>query len=339
MPEGFSAFRRSSSFFCHSERAFGRGRIPTMKVIRKLYLISQYSHLNSIITRDSSLRSEWHAGRIFGIPKEFFLFLSFWTSFWARKNPYNEGNPETISHISILTSQFYHYARFFTAFRMTCQESFLGNPTNINPETISHISILTSQFYHYAGFFTIFQNDMPEGFSAFRRSSSFFCHSERAFGRGRIPTMKVIRKLYLISQYSHLNSIITRDSSLSFRMTCRESFPPMSTQDSSLSFRMTDQGYFLGNPTNINPETISHISILTSQFYHYARFFTTFRMTYRESFPPMSTQDSSLSFRMTDQGCFLGNPTNINPETLSHISILTSQFYHYAGSFTTFRMT
>ena len=88
-----------------------------------------------------------------------------------------------------------------------------------------------------------------------------------------------------------------------------------------------------------NPETISHISILTSQFYHYARFFTTFRMTYQESFPPMSTQHSSLSFRMTGQGCFFGNPTNINPETISHISILTSQFYHYAGSFTAFRMT
>jgi len=129
----------------------------------------------------------------------------------------------------------------------------------------------------------------------------------------------------------------TQDSSLSFRMTCRESFPLICTQDSSLSFRMTGQGcFFFENPTNINPETISHISILKSQFYHYAGSFTTFRMTYRE---PRCTQDSSLRSEWQGRCVYFENPTNINPETISHISILKSQFYHYAGSFTAFRMT
>jgi len=118
--------------------------------------------------------------------------------------------------------------------------------------------------------------------------------------------------------------------------------------------------FFFGNPTNIDPETLSHISILTSQFYYYARFFTIVQNDRAGVFfleiqpiliPKLSltsqyshlnsiiTQDSSLLFRMIGQGCFFGNPTNINPEILSQISIPKSQFYHYVGSFNAFRMT
>jgi len=39
-------------------------------------------------TRDSSLRSEWHAkGDFYHSKRATTLYLSFWTSFWARKNP------------------------------------------------------------------------------------------------------------------------------------------------------------------------------------------------------------------------------------------------------------
>jgi len=98
-------------------------------------------------TRDSSLRSEWHSGAFCHCIKVLPLGLSFWTSFWARKNPYGlvRVGLGQLSWFVILNalfgrgrisamlvkvwvvkilSPFKHdssneYAGFFTAFRMT----------------------------------------------------------------------------------------------------------------------------------------------------------------------------------------------------------------------------
>jgi hypothetical protein len=109
---------------------------------------------------------------------------------------------------------------------------------------------------------------MPrEIFVILNESLYFICHSERAFGRGRIPG-GIVRK-WLIG--------LGKSAIIMIR--------PIGRQVSSLRSEWQGGGvFFFGNPNNVSPETISHISILTSQFYHYAGFFAMLRMTGRGCF-------------------------------------------------------
>jgi len=117
--------------------------------------------IRPFVTRDPSLRSEWHTGRVFlQWVCKILHYRSEWqvrgVFFW-KSNQYWSRN--SISHLNthisiLLLRKILHYRSEWQG-----RGVFSGNPTNINPETISHISILTSQFYHYARFFTIVQND------------------------------------------------------------------------------------------------------------------------------------------------------------------------------------
>jgi len=165
-----------SAFFCHSERAFGRGRIPTVSVGAELWTC--YWLLFLILlrsTRDSSLRSEWHTKCV---------FLSFWTNFWARKNPYCGCGCEVVNMLLVIIFDSpKEYARFFTMFRMTCQVRFFVILNELLGEEESLQWVWVRSCEHVIGYYLWFtywvreilhyvQNDMP---------SAFFCHSERAF--------------------------------------------------------------------------------------------------------------------------------------------------------------
>jgi len=147
----FTAFRMTcwvgfvdsneSFFYCHSERAFGRGRIPTAAA--RVGGVKMYSVFNY----DSSIEN----------------------------------------------------AGFFTAFRMT-------NKSDLSIES--------------AGFFTAFRMTCWVGFVD-SNESFFYCHSERAFGRGRIPT-KWVREVVMkiLSSFKHDLSIESAGFFTAFRMTC-----------------------------------------------------------------------------------------------------------------------
>jgi hypothetical protein len=148
-----------SFFYCHSERAFGRGRIPTAAV--RVGDVKMYSAFNYD---------------------------------WSMEN-----------------------ARFFTAFRMTNQ----GDTSIEN-----------------ARFFTAFRMT-SWGVFVVSNESFFYCHSERAFRRGRIPTAAV--RVGDVKMYSAFNYDWSMENARFFT-----------------AFRMTNQG-----DTSIEN----------------ARFFTAFRMT------------------------------------------------------------
>jgi hypothetical protein len=67
----------------------------------------------------------------------------------------------------------------------------------------------------HARFFTAFRMTFPGG----------FCHSERAFGRGRIPTVKVRDKVVkLMADFIYDSPNEYARFFTAFRMTCREDF-------------------------------------------------------------------------------------------------------------------
>ena len=123
------------------------------------------------------------------------LFLSFWTSFWARKNPYYEC---AFMSYTIRKKCFKHdssngYAGFFTTFRMTCLEVFyseraipffvilnelLGEEESLLWVCFMSYTIGKKCFKHdssneYAGFFTNVQNDIFRWFLLFCKGHSF----------------------------------------------------------------------------------------------------------------------------------------------------------------------
>ena len=104
------------------------------------------------------------------------LVLSFWTSLWARKNPYSEGEVISIEDVTgFIYDSSNLYPGFFTAFRMTYQV--------------------------------------------------FFCHSERAFGRGRIPPWRA--KLWLLKMLPAFICDLSNEYErffTAFRMTSRCGF-------------------------------------------------------------------------------------------------------------------
>ena len=86
------------------------------------------------------------------------------------------------------------------------------------------VSFIYDSPFEYAGFFTAFRMTF-QGFFVILNESPFFCHSERAFGRGGIPTV------------SGWNEVVKLLVSFIYVL-------PNENMDSSLSFRMTFQGLF-----------------------------------------------------------------------------------------------
>jgi len=119
--------------------------------------------------RDSSLRSEWHAGLFFVILNELL------------------GEEESLQRVVWWSGE--------------------------------NVIDLYIWFVHSVrGVLHCIQNDMP----------GWLCHSERAFGRGRIPTEISVAKWWI-----RIRPLF---------MIC-----PMNARDSSLSLRMTSQGSFLSH--------------------------------------------------------------------------------------------
>ena len=148
--------------------------------------------------------------------------LSFWTRFWARKNPYSGWNEIVSFHLwfahwerEILhcvqnnKRRFFFLnecERFFTAFRMTssvCLSFWTRFRARKNPYSgWNEVVSFHLWFAHRErGILSCVQNDIWREFCPMRRWDSspsfsndipgvcFFCHSERDFGRGRIPTV------------------------------------------------------------------------------------------------------------------------------------------------------
>jgi len=83
----------STALFCHSERAFGRGRIPTAGISVLTFLILQSwfvqwvrKILHCVQNGIFLVYEGKYDATSYGVNR---LVLSFWTSFWARKNPHS----------------------------------------------------------------------------------------------------------------------------------------------------------------------------------------------------------------------------------------------------------
>jgi len=183
-------------FYCHSERAFGRGRIPTVSAgfeVWQCYFLSFM--IRPLRTWDSSLRSEWQAGVI--------LPLRTWDSSFIVILNELLGEEESLQWVRGLRCDnvisFHLWSvlwdvRFFTAFRMT----------NKGDSPIEN-----------ARFFTAFGMTNRGDTSIENVGFFFYCHSERAFGRGRIPTVSAgfeVWQCYFLSFM--IRPLRTRDSSL-----------------------------------------------------------------------------------------------------------------------------
>jgi len=208
-----------SFFYCHSERAFGRGRIPTAAA--QVGGVKMYSVFNF----DSSIE----------------------------------------------------YAGSFTSFRMT-------NKSDLSIES--------------AGFFTSFRMTCWVGFVD-SNESFFYCHSERAFGRGRIPTAAAqVGGVKMYSVFNYDSSIESVGFFTAFRMTNKG--------DSSIE----NAGFFTAfRMTNKSDSSIENAGFFTAfrmtnkgdSFLESAGFFTAFRMTNKSD---LSIESAGFftAFRMTNKG-------------------------------------
>ena len=126
----------------------------------------------------------WVHGILHYVQNGILIDLSFWTSFWARKNPYSECGCWVVNMLLVIIFDSpKEYARFFTMFRMTCQVRFFVILNELLGEEESLQWVWVRSCEHVIGYYLWFtywvreilhyvQNDMP---------SAFFCHSERAF--------------------------------------------------------------------------------------------------------------------------------------------------------------
>jgi len=121
------------------------------------------------------------------------VFLSFWTSFWARKNPYYEYEDRSSEPIDALhlwfvlcSQEIFHYRSewhfpmfflsFWTSFWVRKNPYYECEDRSGKSVGVFHLWFVQwlCRIVHYRSVWHFLM---------------FFCHSERAFGRGRIPTM------------------------------------------------------------------------------------------------------------------------------------------------------
>jgi len=142
----FTAFRMTCRVvFCHSERAFGRGRIPAACVRVGLGQLSWFVILNELLGR-GRIPALRRLVEVFKLLTPFIYdssneYAGFFTAFWMTgrvvlchsERAFGRGRIPTLRRLvevfKLLISFIYdssnEYAGFFTAFRMTSQGSFL----------------------------------------------------------------------------------------------------------------------------------------------------------------------------------------------------------------------
>jgi len=139
--------------------------------------------IRSMSTRDSSLSLRMTCRVVFchcslANPPS----LSFWTSFWARKNPCYVGKGLSSENFIAFQTWFVQWMRGILRYRSEW-----------------HAGLFLSLFTSQSSFFVILNE-----------SILLLCHSERAFERGRIPKAWVkdrIGVIVLVCHYSRVNPL------------------------------------------------------------------------------------------------------------------------------------